>query len=35
MRYEAMGSFSWVADLDAFALEGSAEFPAGTTTVEF
>ena len=35
MRYEAMGSFSWVADPDAFALEGSAEFPAGTTTVEY
>ena len=35
MRYDAAGSFSWVADPDAFTLEGSAEFPAGTTTVDF
>ena len=35
MRYEAVGRFTWVADPDAFTLEGSAEFPAGTTTVDF
>jgi hypothetical protein len=35
MRYEAFGRFVWVSDPTAVVQEGSAEFPAGTTTVEF
>lgn len=35
MRYEARGIFEWVGDPTAIVQEGSAEFPAGTTTVEF